>query len=134
MIRKTFVGAATIAGLTLALAGCSKSQPITSGGRTASYWAEVLQQPSPDVAQRRKAAEKLGPLILIDKAALPALIAALKDQDAGVRSMAARSLGIYSGKNEPSVLTALRAAREEEADKNTRDALDKAIGRVAPDK
>ncbi len=79
----------------LLLTGCGKTYPPTSGGRTASYWAEVLRQP--DVELRRKAAVKLGVLVLKDKAALPALMDALRDSDPEVRSGAARSLGVYTG-------------------------------------
>ena len=83
--------------LTCLLGGCGKTEPPRSGGRTASYWVEVLQQPDPDVELRRKAALKLGPLVLKDNVVMPALLVALKDPDSQVRSAALRSLSIYSG-------------------------------------
>src|SRR5579862_4100340 len=90
--------------LALPCAGCGKKDPITSGGRTASFWAEALQKP--DVEMRRNAVTKLGPLILIDEAALPALLEALTDKDAQVRSRAAWCLGVYSGPKAQEVLPA----------------------------
>ena len=51
--------------------GCKKDEPPRSGGRTASYWAETLQKTDngmDNVEERRKAATKLGPLILTDPA------------------------------------------------------------------
>jgi hypothetical protein len=105
-------------------AGCKK-EPPRSGGRTASYWAEVLGKPE-DVEQRRKAATKLGPLILTDPAALPALLGAVKDADPGVRAAVARSLGIYSGPKAPEVLPALREL-EQDKEANVRAAATQAI-------
>lgn len=115
--------------LVLLVSGCRK-EPMTSGGRTASYWAEVLQKPDPDVTLRRMAALKLGPLALLDKTALPALLVALKDQDAQVRTAAARSLGIYSGPKGPEVLPALREL-EGDQDPQVRAAVAKALERLS---
>jgi HEAT repeat protein len=104
--------------------GC-RSEPPRSGGRTASYWVEVLQQP--DVQMRRKAAVKLGPLAQLDDAAIPALLAALKDADTEVRSSAARSLGVYSGPKAPGVLPALSELQQSDKDPKVRQAAAKAI-------
>jgi len=124
-MAKRWICVALLAAL---IAGCGKKPPLTSGGRTASYWAEVLQQP--DVELRRKAAGKLGPLILIDQAALPALLGALKDTDPEVRSAAARSLGIYTGPRGQEVLPALREVQEQDADPKVRQAADKAVEKL----
>jgi HEAT repeat protein len=113
----------------LVLVGCGKTHTPTSGGRTASYWAEVLQKE--EVELRRKAAAKLGPLILIDKAALPALLSAIKDSDAEVRSATARSLGIYTGSRAGEVLPALREMAKQDADTTVREAATKAIERLS---
>jgi HEAT repeat protein len=115
----------------VALSGCHKREPLTSGGRTASYWAEVLQRPDPDVGLRRKAAVKLGPLTLLDKAALPALLRALKDDDAEVRMAAARSLGVYSGSKAAEVVPALREL-DGDKDPKVREAAAKAIASLSP--
>jgi HEAT repeat protein len=114
-------------------AGCGKPEPMRSGGRTASAWAEVLQPPHADVALRRKAAAKLGPLILLDDAALPALVEALHDKDSLVRASAARSLGIYSGPKGPVVLPALEEAQRQERDRKAREAISTAIARLVND-
>ena len=46
--------------LTWCLVGCGKAETPTSGGKSASYWAEVLHQG--DIKLRRKAVIKLGSL------------------------------------------------------------------------
>jgi HEAT repeat protein len=120
-MAKRLTGVALLAFL---VAGCH-SEPPRSGGRTASYWAEVLQQPN--VELRRKAATKLGPLAQLDDAVIPALLGALKDADPAVRSSAARSLGIYSGPKGPEVLPALNEVQEHDADRSVRQAAAKAI-------
>jgi HEAT repeat protein len=119
-----------VAAMGLALAGCGQGDPLSSGGRSAAYWAEVLQQPHPDVSLRRKAAAKLGPLVLKDDDAFPALLDALKDPDPTVRSLAARSLSIYSGPKADLALSALVEMQEHERNKKVIDALDKAIARL----
>jgi HEAT repeat protein len=113
---------------TLLPIGCGKSHPPTSGGRTASYWADVLHKD--DVELRRKAAAKLGPLVLIDKAAMPALVESLKDPDVEVRSAAVRSLGIYSGSRCREVLPQLRETEQNDAEAAVRDAAAQAVKRL----
>jgi HEAT repeat protein len=111
------------------LAGCGKQQPITSGGRTASFWVEALQKP--DVELRRKAATKLGPLILMHDDALPALLGALRDGDSQVRARAAWCLGVYTGPRAQDVLPALNEVRQKDQDAGVRDAADKALERLS---
>lgn len=108
--------------------GCSKNPP-RSGGRTAGYWAEVLKQDN--VELRRKAAVKLGPLVLIDDAAMPALVGALKDADAEVRADAARSLGVYSGSRGAEVLPALREVQQKDSNPKVRQAAAAAVEKIS---
>jgi HEAT repeat protein len=110
----------------LLLIGCSRKEPPRSGGRTAGYWAQVLKE-EPNTESRAKAATKLGPLVLIDEEALPALLSALKDNDAAVRMAASRSLGIYSGPKAEEVVPALRELKERDPNNNVREAASKAI-------
>jgi len=112
------------------LIGCGKTEPPRSGGRTASYWVEVLRKPDPDVTLRRKGAAKLGSLILLDDSALPALLGALKDADAGVRSAAALSLGVYSGPRAKEVMPALGEVRQQDPIAAVREAAAKAMERL----
>jgi HEAT repeat protein len=120
MIRKT-----GILLLLFVCIGCGTSPPPQSGGRTAEYWAEVLGQS--DVGLRRKAATKLGPLVLIDPAAFPALTGALKDPDAEVRASAARSLGVYSGPRGEEIIPGLRELQKCDPVPKVRQAAAKAI-------
>jgi HEAT repeat protein len=109
--------------------GCGKQQPVTSGGRTASFWAQALQKP--DVELRRKAATKLGPLILMHHDALPALLGALRDADSDVRARAAWCLGVYTGPRAQEVLPALNEVRHHDHDFSVRAAAAKAIEKLS---
>src|SRR5439155_16911918 len=72
------------------LGGCGKEQPMLAGGKPVSHWVQALQNPDPKV--RKQAAFKLGNVGPADPTALPALIEALKDRDAGVRREAILAL------------------------------------------
>jgi HEAT repeat protein len=124
--RMVWVGLLLIAliGYAVAFSGCGSKPTYTSGGRTASYWAEVLKQP--DVEMRRKAAVKIGALMLTDEAALPATLAALKDEDTKVRLAAIRSLKIYAGPKASRAVPALRDVQEHDKDQPVREAAAKA--------
>lgn len=67
----------------LVLAGCKEAAPTLVGGKSASHWVAALG--SADPAARKTAAFKLGNAGAIDPAVLPALTAALHDDDATVR-------------------------------------------------
>jgi HEAT repeat protein len=117
--------------LALSIAGCGAKEVFTSGGRTASYWADVLVKPDPDVKLRRKAVTKLGPLSLLAPEAIPGLLAALKDADPGVRMGAARALGIYSGPKAGEVVPALSEVQHHDPNKKVREAAARAVKRLA---
>jgi HEAT repeat protein len=87
----------------------------------------VLEKPDPDVALRRKAATKIGTLVLLDDVVMPALLAALKDPDPEVRSNAARSLGVYSGARGVEALPALQEIQSNDPNKKVREAAAKAV-------
>jgi HEAT repeat protein len=129
--RVVWVGLSVIVliGSAFAFVGCGSKPSYTSGGRTASSWAEALKQP--DVELRRKAALKIGPLMLTDEAALPATLAALKDEDSKVRLAAIRSLKIYSGPKASQAVLSLRDVQENDKDKQVRDAAAKAAEALA---
>jgi hypothetical protein len=124
--RTAVVAFAVIAltGAAVAFGGCGSKPTYTSGGRTASYWVKVLTQP--DVEMRRKAAVKIGPLILSDEAALQATLSALKDEDLAVRLAAIRALKIYSGPKASRTIPALREVQEHDKDEHAREAAAKA--------
>jgi hypothetical protein len=112
-------------GSALAFTGCGSKPTYTSGGRSASYWAEVLTQP--DVEMRRKAVAKLGPMMLTDEVAFPATLAALRDQDAQVRLAAIRSLRIYGVQKASQAVPALREVQEKDKEPPVREAAAKAV-------
>jgi len=72
--------------LALLLLGCKGKEPLHKG-KPASYWIEALQDR--DAQVRRDAAGALAELKAKD--AVPQLITALKDRDAGVRARAKSS-------------------------------------------
>ncbi len=76
--------------LVLGICGCGRSPVTLAGGKPVAYWIEALN--NPDVKLRKKAVSKLGNVGPADAAALPALIGALDDRDAGVRCEAIISL------------------------------------------
>src|SRR5438094_65663 len=69
------------------LTGCGKKEPLYKG-KPAGYWAETLRDPDPRT--RREAAGALAALKAQE--AVPQVVAALKDQDEGVRAKAAEAL------------------------------------------
>ncbi len=115
--------------LAAALTGCGSKPRYSSGGRAASYWVEVLKQP--DVEMRRKATVKIGALMEIDPAALPATVGALKDEDVKVRLAAIRSLRLYAVKKASEAVPALRDVQANDKDPQVRDAAAKAADTLA---
>ncbi len=107
--------------------GCG-AEPPRSGGRTAAYWAEVLKQNK--VELRRKAATKLGPLILTDAAALPAVLDAIHDSDADVRARAFWALGVYCGPKAAEIVPVLREVCERELDPKAKEAATAALRKL----
>jgi HEAT repeat protein len=79
-----------IAMAVLILAGCSGSPEAAYADKPVSHWLKAME--SPDVKERKKAAEVLGNVGPSDPAAIPALIKALDDNDAKVRDAAVLSL------------------------------------------
>lgn len=114
--------------LSVALAGCArKSGPVTAGGRPAAEWAANLS--SPDPAVRKKAARELGHIGAADKAAVPALVGALKDKDAGVREAAVLAL-LAIGPPAVDAAPALTEVRDRDPIPKVRQQAGKAVERV----
>ena len=80
------------ASLCLLLLGCSRpTDPLTSHGKPVAHWLEELKQP--DAKARKKAVVALGAVGKADPAAIPALIAVVKDdRDGRVRNEAVVAL------------------------------------------
>jgi HEAT repeat protein len=115
--------------LTVALAsGCArKSGPVTAGGRPAAEWAANLT--SSDPAVRKKAARELGHIGAADKAAVPALVGALKDKDAGVREAAVLAL-LAIGPPAVDAAPALTEVRDRDPNPKVRQEAGKAVDRI----
>ncbi len=74
----------------LLVSGCKKGQPALAGGKPVSYWVESLSNPDPKL--RKTAVFKLGNVGTTDPAVFPALLGALRDDQAGVRREAILAL------------------------------------------
>ena len=61
-----------------------------SGGKPASYWVRAVHDPN--VSLRKQAVVKLGNIGPADEAALPAVLAALRDREPAVRKEAILAL------------------------------------------
>ena len=72
--------------LLLGAGGCGRSPPTLAGGKPVVYWIEALH--NADAKLRKKAVSKLGNVGPGDAAALSALVGALDDREASVRSEA----------------------------------------------
>ena len=116
------------ASLCLLLLGCSRpTDPLTSHGKPVAHWLEELKQP--DAKARKKAVVALGAVGKADPAAIPALIAVVKDdRDGRVRNEAVVAL-LNIG---PDAEDAIPALTEAEHDKDTtvRTNATKAIERI----
>jgi HEAT repeat protein len=71
-------------------AGCGPARPTLAGGKPVDHWVRALG--GADAKARSNAAFKLGNVGPGDPAALPALLGALRDPDAGVRCQAILAL------------------------------------------
>jgi HEAT repeat protein len=121
-------GAWLIVVLTVGLAGCArKAGPVTAGGRPAAEWAAGLA--SPDSTTRKKAARELGHIGAADKTAIPALVGALKDKDAGVRETAVLAL-LAIGPPAAEAAPALAEVRDRDPVPQIRQEAAKAVDRV----
>src|SRR5260370_37884413 len=75
----------------LLLAGCQrKTEPLLAYGKPVDHWLQELKKPNPKA--RKKAVAALGHVGTADPSALPAVLDALKDRDAGVRDEAGLKL------------------------------------------
>jgi HEAT repeat protein len=85
---KAVLGALAFA---ILLAGCQRNaEPILAYGKSVEHWLGELRKPSPRA--RKKAVAALGHVGTAEPLALPAVIEALKDSDAGVRDEAVLTL------------------------------------------
>ena len=116
--------------LMAAIGGCHKTPPTQSGGKSVSYWLEAVT--GPDAKLRKEAVEKLGNVGPTDPAALPAVIRALRDQDAKVRRAAIVALMKFGPLREETkpILTDLKAR---DPDVQVRSFAARALDRVASD-
>ena len=114
------------------LMGCSSKPdgPLTAGGQPVSYWLEEMKKPSPKA--RKKAVKELGHVGKADPSAIPAVINALKDADAGVRAEAALAL-LNLGTDAADAAPALAEATKDR-DPKVRTYADKALEKVRGDR
>jgi HEAT repeat protein len=112
----------------LCAAGCGRADPpLTAGGHPVSHWLEEVKKPDPKA--RKKAVRELGHVGTADPAAVPAVVAALRDKDAAVRkeaTVAVLNLGPVARDAEPALTEMARA----DPDSSVREYAKKALDRV----
>ena len=118
-----------VVGLAIVSFGCHRGKApkeLYFSGEPVAHWLELAQ--SPDPKSRKKAIDILGNVGPADPAAIPALIAAVKDKDASVRAAAVLALS----KIGPPAAEANAALQEATRDSNpaVRNHAAKAIERV----
>jgi HEAT repeat protein len=109
--------------LLVTLGGCNKTQPTMAGHK----WAEALRDP--DAKVRQKAAFTLGNIGPSDAAALPALIGALNDAEAGVRCEVILAI-IKFGSKAKEARSVLASLCENDPDSRVREYATRAIRRI----
>ena len=111
----------------ISLGGCTTTPTPDSGARV-QHWINTLRQP--DAKQRKQAAFKLGNLALTDPATVvPALIRALKDDDAAVRSEAILAL-LKCGPTAKDALQELTEVQRKDLDEQVRSYAAKALAKI----
>ncbi len=113
--------------LLLLLTGCRPARPVLAGGKPVAHWLQALQASNPQM--RRNAIIKLGNVGAADPAALPAVVAALKDPDPGVRREAILAV-LRSPAKARETGPVLREMRDGDPDGRVRSAAAAAIDRI----
>ena len=113
--------------LALAATGCGKPRPTLAGGKPIEDWVKALQHP--DAKMRKIAAMKLGNVGSTDPAALPALLGALKDRDAGVRCDVILAL-VKFGPDAKDAVPAIDHVRKNDPNAKVRDYAAKALEKI----
>ena len=109
----------------LSLCGCT---PAPDTGKRVQHWLETLR--SPDARQRKEAAFKLGNLGLTDpETIVPALTAALKDNDAAVRCEVILALP-KCGPAAKDAAASLRELQRKDPDAKVRDYAGQALDKI----
>jgi HEAT repeat protein len=114
----------------LGLCGCGPSQPTQVGGKPVSYWVEALR--GPDANLRKKAVAKLGNVGSADPAAWPAVVGALKDDDAQVRRAAIEAVLKFGSKSKETI-SQLTDMETNDPDDQVRAVAKKALGKIRRD-
>jgi HEAT repeat protein len=116
--------------LVISLSGCT-APPANTGPRV-RHWIETLREP--DAKARQGAAFKLGNLGLTDPATVvPALTAALKDADAGVRREAILAL-LKCGSTAKEAMGELTELQRNDRDDRVRDCAARALVKLKESK
>jgi HEAT repeat protein len=115
-----------LTGVLLLPLGCGPAAPTLAHGKPVAHWVEELRQPN--AVQRKKAVHVLGNVGTADPAVLPALTAAVKDRDTGVRGEAVLAL-LKMGPAARDAVPVLREA-EKDRDPHVRANATKALARV----
>ncbi len=115
------------------LLGCGgrpdKPENFTVSGKSVGYWADLLKQPKTSAKDRIQSVRALGNVGDADSQAIPALIGALDDKEAGVRAEAVLALG----KSGPQAAAAIPKLKEltQDSDPRVRDYAVKILPQIA---
>jgi HEAT repeat protein len=115
---------ALVAVLGLLAPGCEPPQPTLAGGKSVQHWFQALQ--SRDPRTRREAVYKLGNVGSADSQAVPAVLNALRDADAGVRREAILAT-IKFGAEARAALPELAEMQQHDQDSKVREYARKAL-------
>jgi HEAT repeat protein len=114
-------------GLMFLASGCTRTGPTQAGGKPIDHWLNALNAPDPNM--RKTAATKLGNVGPADPAVFPALHAALKDHDAGVRREVILAL-VKIGPAAKEAAPALADLYQRDPDAKVREFASKALAKL----
>ncbi len=113
--------------LIVLLSGCGDSAPTMAGGKPVGHWVQALRDPSAKV--RKHAAFKLGNAGAADATVFPALLGALRDVDAPVRSEAILAV-LKFGPRAKEAVPILTELQERDHDSQVRTYAAKALAKI----